>query len=62
MDVELNVRGSAQEQLDQLNRVYDAWVASGAADATIVAPSDYGPDVELHVDTARRPTFDVQEA
>ena len=23
-------------------------------------PSDYGPDVELHVDTARRPTFDVQ--
>ena len=62
MDVELNVRGSAQEQLDQLNRVYDAWVASGAADAALVAPSDYGPDVELHVDAARRPTFDVQEA
>ena len=29
MDVELNARGSAQEQLSQLNRAYDAWLASG---------------------------------
>ena len=52
LDVELNVRGSVQEQLSQLNRAYDAWLASGAAAAAIVPPSDYGPDVELHVDTA----------
>ncbi len=31
-DVELNVRGTPQEQLDQLNRAYDAWVASGRAE------------------------------
>ena len=59
LDVEPNVRGSAQEQLSQLNRVYDAWVASGAT--AIIPPSDLGPDIELILDTARRPTFDVQE-
>ena len=62
MDVELNARGSAQEQLSQLNRAYDLWLASGAAAAAVVPPSDYGPDVEMHVDGARRPTFDIQEA
>ena len=60
--VELNVRGTQQEHFDQLNRVYDAWVASGGAEATIVPPSDYGSDVELHVDPARRPGISVQDA
>ena len=62
MDVGLNVRGSVQERLSQLNRAYDTWLASGAAAATVVPPSDYGPDVEMHIDAARRPTFDIQEA
>ncbi len=55
----LNVRGSEQEQLRVLERAYDAWLGSGAVAAAIVPPSDYGPDVELHVDAARRPTFDI---
>ena len=62
LDVELNVRGSEQEQLSQLERAYDAWLASGAAAAAVVPPSDYGPDVAMHVDTARRPTFDIHTA
>ena len=56
----MNVRGSEQEQLRQLEQAYDSWIASGAADVTIVAPSDYGADVELRVDTTRRPSFDIQ--
>ena len=40
LDVELNVRGSEQEQLSQLERAYDAWLASGAAAAAVVPPSD----------------------
>ena len=51
MDIELNVRGTPEEQFSQLHRAYDAWVASGAAQAAIVPGSDYGPGVELHVDT-----------
>ena len=62
MDIELNLRGTDQEQRSQLERAYDAWVASGAAERAVVPPSDYGPDVEMHIDPARRPTFDMQEA
>ena len=58
-DVELNVRGTPQEQFDQLNRAYDAWVASGKAEAVFVPPSD-GLNVDLRIDTSRRPSFDVQ--
>ena len=53
----MNARGgSEQEQLRQLEKAYDTWVASGGADTTIVAPSDYGPDVDLRVDTTKRPS------
>ena len=62
MDVELNARGTRQEQMSQIARAYDLWLASGAAEVSIVPPSDFGPDVELHVDTGRRPTFDIQNA
>ena len=62
LDVELNARGTPEEQLSQLNRAYDQWVASGAAAKALVLPSDYGPGVEMFVDTARRPTFDRQRA
>ena len=62
LDVELNARGTPEEQLSQLNRTYDQWVASGAAANALVLPSDYGPGVEMFVNTARRPTFDRQEA
>ena len=62
MDVKLNARGSEQEQLSQLERAYVAWLASGAAAAIIVPPSDNGSDVEMHIDPARRPTFDIQHA
>ena len=61
-NVELNVRGTPEEALSQLNRLYDEWVASGAAQAAVVPGSDYGPSVKLHVDTTRRPRFDMQEA
>ena len=46
MDVELNARGSRQEQLSQISRTYDFWLASGAAEAAIVPPGDFGPNVE----------------
>ena len=61
-DVELNVRGTPEEAFSQLHRLYDQWVASGAAQAAVVPGSDYGPGVRLHVDTTRRPTFDMHEA
>ena len=61
-NVELNVRGAPEQALSQLNRLYDEWVASGAAQAAVVPGSDYGPSVKLHVDTTRRPRFDLQEA
>ena len=38
MDIELNVRGTDQEKRSQLERAYDAWVASGKAEAAIVPP------------------------
>ena len=58
----MNVRDvSVQEQLTQLERAYEVWLASGGADTTIVAPSDYGPDVELRVDADKRPSFDIQD-
>ena len=56
----MNVRGSEQEQLRQLEQAYDNWVASGGADVTIVAPSDCDEDVELRVDATQRPSFDIQ--
>ena len=61
-NVELNVRGAPEQALSQLNRLYDEWVASGAAQAAVVPGSDYGPSVKLHVDTTRRPRFDMQQA
>ena len=57
----LNARGTDEQQLSLLNRLYDAWVASGNAQQALVLPSDFGEDVEMFVDTTRRPTFDKQE-
>ena len=47
MDVELKARGTTrEEQMNQIAWAYDLWLASGAAEASIVPPSDFGPDVE----------------
>ena len=62
LDVELNARGTLEEQFRELHRAYDQWVASGAAQKALVLPLDYGTCVEMLVDTARRPTFDRQRA
>ena len=61
MDVELNVRGTDQEKFEQLNRAYDAWIASGKAEEVLVPTSDFGAS-DLRIDFERRPTFDVQKA
>ena len=61
LGLSLNARGTDEQQLSMLNRLYDAWVASGAAQQALVMPSDFGGDVEMYIDTTRRPTFDKQE-
>ena len=59
LGLSLNARGSDEQQLGLLNRLVDAWVASGAAQQALVLPSDFNGAL-LKVDTSKRPTFDKQ--
>ena len=60
LGLSLNARGSDEQQLATLNRLVDAWVASGAAEQALVLPSDFGRTARIKIDTSKRPTFDKQ--
>ena len=51
---------SLQDQLRQIEQAVDRWLAEGGAEATLVWAGDVTGNVQLHVDTNKRPSFSIQ--